>query len=145
MEEIISKGYAREAKTNSSDGRTWYLPHHTMEEHGIYHPHKPSKLRVVFDCSAELNGKSINKELLPGPDLANKLVGVLTKFREKKSAFMADIEKIYIFKYLLLISIKVCFDFYGGRKGTSQTNQLIMRYVSMYLDVFHLEPAANTL
>ena len=94
-EKIITKGYGREAKTNSPDGRTWYLPHHTMEEHGIYHSHKPSKLRVVFDCSAELNGRSINKELLPGPDLANKLVGVLAKFRENKVAFMADIEKMY--------------------------------------------------
>ena len=90
MEEIIIKGYAREAKTNPPDGRTWCLPHH-----GVYHPHKPSKLRVVFDCSAELNGRSTNKELLPGPDLANKLVGVLTKFRENKMAFMADIEKMY--------------------------------------------------
>ena len=72
-----------------------------MEEHGIYHimvfitPHKSSKLRVVFDCSAELNGWSINKELLPSPDLTNKLVGVLTKFRENKVTFMADIEKMY--------------------------------------------------
>ena len=89
MEEIISKEYAREAKTNSPDGRTWYLPHH-----GVYHPHKPSKLRVVFDCSPELNGRSINKELLP-TNLANKLVGALTKFRENKVAFMADFEKMY--------------------------------------------------
>ena len=37
MEEIISKGYAREAKTNSLDGRTWYLSHH-----GVYHPIKPA-------------------------------------------------------------------------------------------------------
>ena len=47
----------------------------------------------MFDCSAELNRRSINKELLPVPDFANKLVGVLTKFRENKVAFMADIEK----------------------------------------------------
>ena len=90
MEVIIIKGYAREAKNNFPDGRTWYLPHH-----GVYHPHKPSKLRVVFDCNAELNGRLINKELLPVTDLANKLVGVLTKFRENKVAFMADLEKMY--------------------------------------------------
>ena len=83
MEEIISEGYAIEAKTNSPDGRTWYLPHH-----GVYHPHKPSKLRVVLDCSAKLNDRSINKELLPGPDLGNELVGVLTKITENKVAFM---------------------------------------------------------
>ena len=88
MEEIISKGYATEAKINSPDRRTWYLP-----QHGVYHPHKPSKLRVVSDCSTELNGRSINKELLPGPNLANKFVGVLTKFRENRVALMADIEK----------------------------------------------------
>ena len=67
IEEIISKGYARVTKTNSPDGRTWYLPHH-----GIYNPHQPSKLRMVFDYSAELNGRSMIRELLPGPDLANK-------------------------------------------------------------------------
>ena len=89
MEEIISLGYAREAKTNPPDGRTWYLPH------GVFHPHKPRKLRVVLDCNTELNGWSIYKEFLPGPDLVNKLVGVLTKFRENKVAFMADTEKMY--------------------------------------------------
>ena len=90
MEEIISKGYAREAKSNSPDGRTWYLPHP-----GACYPHKPSKIRVVFDCSTELNVSSINEELLTGPDLANKLVGILTKFRENKVAVMTDIEKMY--------------------------------------------------
>ena len=132
MEEIITKGY----KSNSPDGRTWYLPHH-----GVYHPHKPSKLRVVFDCSAKLNGRSINKELLPGPDLANMLVGVLTGFRENKVAFMAHIEKMYF----QIFFAKQHRSFYGGRKGISQRSQLIMRCVFMYLEVFHLEAAANTL
>ena len=88
MEEMISKGYAREAKTNPPDGSN-------PPRHGVYHLHKPSKLRVVFDCSPELNGRSINKELLPGPDLANKLVGVWIKVRENKVTFMADIAKVY--------------------------------------------------
>ena len=60
MEEINSRGYEREAETNPPIVRTWYLPHY-----GVYHPHNPSKLRVLFDCSAELNGRSINKEFLP--------------------------------------------------------------------------------
>ena len=65
MEEITSK--------------SWHLLHHE-----VYHPNKPDKIRVVFDCSAEFNGRSVNKELIPGPDLANQLVGVLTRFRENK-------------------------------------------------------------
>ena len=42
MEEIISEGYAREAKNNPPDGRTWYLP-----RHGVDHPNKLSKLSSV--------------------------------------------------------------------------------------------------
>ena len=76
---------------------------------------------MVFDCSAELNRRSVNKELLPVPDVTNKLVGVLTKFRENKVAFMADIEK-RILKHLLLSSIEVCFNVYGERKEMSQTS-----------------------
>ena len=47
----------------------------------MYHPNKPGKIRVVFDCSAEFDGGSLNKELLTGPDLINQVVEVLTRFR----------------------------------------------------------------
>ena len=90
MQEILEKGYAKESKATPQDGRVWYLSHH-----GVYHPQKPDKIRVVFDCSSELNGRSINKELLMGPDLTNQLMGVLTRFRQEEVAVMADIEKMY--------------------------------------------------
>ena len=92
MSEIISKGYARriDAQSTAKDGRIWYLPHH-----GIYHPQKPTKVRVVFDCSARYEGQSLNDKLLQGPDLTSKLIGVLTRFRQERYAFMADIEKMF--------------------------------------------------
>ena len=37
----------------------WYLPHHA-----VFHPHKPDKLRVVFDCAAKFRGTSLNDQLL---------------------------------------------------------------------------------
>ena len=91
MADIISKGYARKVDDEFKDevGRTWYLPHH-----GIYHPQK-SKVRVVFDCSATFEGQSLNDKLLQGPDLTSNLLGVLTRFRQEKYAFMADIEKMF--------------------------------------------------
>ena len=91
MSEIISKGYARKVgdKFKGQDGRTRYLPHH-----GIYHLQK-SKVRVVFDCPATFEGHSLNDKLLQGPDLTSNLVGVLTRFRQEKYAFMADIEKMF--------------------------------------------------
>ncbi|XP_028408116.1 uncharacterized protein LOC114530710 [Dendronephthya gigantea] len=93
MNDIIRKGYARkisEKEAQPECGKLWYLPHH-----GIYHPKKPDKIRVVFDCSADYFGTSLNKILLQGPDLTNSLVGVLTRFRQEPVAFMADIEAMF--------------------------------------------------
>jgi hypothetical protein len=92
MSETISRGCARKVDNNleSANGRTWYLPHH-----GVYHTQKPDKVRVVFDCSARYDGQSLNDNLLQGPDLTSNLIGVLTRFRQEKFAFMADIEKMF--------------------------------------------------
>ena len=63
--------------------------------HGVVHQAKPWKVRVVFDCNAEYRGTSLNNQLISGPDLANQLVGVLTKFREEPVAFIADVETMF--------------------------------------------------
>ena len=90
MDDLVANGFSKKATSPSTDDSTWYLPHH-----GVYHPCKPGKIRVVFDCSAEFHGTSLNKELLPGPDLTSQLVGVLTRFRTEEVAFMADIEAMF--------------------------------------------------
>lgn len=72
------------------DGKSWYIPHH-----GVYHPQKPDKIRIVFDCSATFMGHSLNKYLLQGPDLTNSLVGVLCRFRKELIAFMCDLEAMF--------------------------------------------------
>ena len=82
--------YARVLDRTPVDGKPWYLPHY-----GVYHPAKPNKICVVFDCSAEDAGRSINKELLVGPDLIYYFIGSLIKFRQGKVAFVADIEKTF--------------------------------------------------
>ena len=89
MEKIIAKGYARKSMT-ATPGKTWYLPHH-----GVYHPNKPDKIRVVFDLRAEYIGTCLNKELLPGPDLTNQIIGVLLWFREEHAGVMGDIETMF--------------------------------------------------
>ena len=90
MEHILEKGYAKVADALPTKNKTWYIPHH-----GVYHPQKPNKIRVVFDCSCEYKGYCLNKELLQGPDMTNHLVGVLSRFREGEVAVMADIEKMF--------------------------------------------------
>ena len=93
MNKIISKGHASKVddKTSeSSSGKTWYPPHFP-----IYHPQKPDQVRVVFDCSDTFEGESLNKHLLRGPDLMNKLVGVLTRFRQEEIAITCDVEQMF--------------------------------------------------
>ena len=90
MEEVLSKGLAKISKNTPTDGSVCYLPHH-----GVYHPAKPNKIRVVFDCSAEYAGGSINKEIMTGPDLNNQIIGTLIRFTQERIAFVADIEKMF--------------------------------------------------
>ena len=93
MQDIIEKGYAEKIPDNEShpqEGSINYIPHH-----GVYHPKKPGKLRVVFDCSAKFKGESLNDKLLTGPNLTNALVGVLSRFRQENIAFICDIEAMF--------------------------------------------------
>ena len=46
MQGILDSKYAEEAAPLADDEERWYLP-----IFGIYHPKKPTKLRVVFDSS----------------------------------------------------------------------------------------------
>ena len=93
MKTLIDKGHAEAVPQDQAEpikGKVWYIPHH-----GVYHPKKPDKLRVVFDCSAQYQSKSLNHDLLKGPDLTNSLVGVLWRFRQEPIAFTCDIEQMF--------------------------------------------------
>jgi len=88
--EMLEKGHAELAAEAPKLGEVYYIPHH-----GVYHPRKPDKLRVVFDCSARYLGSSLNDHLLSGPDLTNNLFGVLCRFRRHLIAVMCDVEKMF--------------------------------------------------
>ena len=68
----------------------WYIPHHS-----VYHQEKLDKIRVVFDCSAQYRGTSLNSELFQGPDLTNSLVGILIHFRQDPVAAMDDVQSMF--------------------------------------------------
>lgn len=72
-----------------ANGKLWYIPHHS-----VYHPQKHT-VRVVFDCGAVFQGKSLNSELLQGPDLTSTLFNVLTRFRQEPVAVMTDIKAMF--------------------------------------------------
>ncbi|XP_057310467.1 uncharacterized protein LOC130648433 [Hydractinia symbiolongicarpus] len=94
VKEYIALGHARKLsdfEKNQTSDITNYIPHH-----GVVHPNKPRKVRVVFDAAAaKYKGISLNDNLLPGPDLLNNLVSVLLTFRTYRYAITADIEKMF--------------------------------------------------
>jgi hypothetical protein len=88
LSDLLEKGFAKKS-ADSPKERSWYILHH-----GVWQESK-KKYRLVFDCSARYLSRSLNDELLQGPDLTNLLFGVLIRFRQGKIAFMGDIEAMF--------------------------------------------------
>ena len=101
MENMIEKVFAERVKPGASSStdmeqrNVWYIPHY-----GVYHPKKPTKIRVVFDCAAEFKGESLNKHLLQGLDLMSTLTVVLNRFCQEHVGLMCDIESMFYQVYV---------------------------------------------
>ena len=91
MKKPIINGYAESVPDDQmSCDKVWYLPHHA-----VVTEKKPEKTRIVFDCAAKCEGESLNDKCYQGPDLNNKLLHVLLRFRQYRYAIMADVEAMY--------------------------------------------------
>ncbi|XP_068120871.1 uncharacterized protein [Hyperolius riggenbachi] len=90
MQKIFENNHAEIDPPLKGPEECWYLP-----IFGVYHPKKPGQIRVVFDSSAKFEGISLNDVLLTGPDLNNKLLGVLLRFRKDTVALIADIQQMF--------------------------------------------------
>lgn len=65
----------------------WYIPHHIVSHNG--------KFCIVFNCSHQYQGQSLNQYLLPGHILCASVLGVLIRFREHPVAMSGDIEAMF--------------------------------------------------
>lgn len=91
MQQVLVNGDAEEVPSSELAIKdSWYIPHF-----GVYHPKKPGKIRVVFDCSSKTGGRSLNDHLLSGPDYMNSLIGILLRFRKERVAIACDIERMF--------------------------------------------------
>lgn len=91
MDETISRVDAEKVPEEGiHKAPAWHIPHH-----GVYHPQKPGRIHIVFDCSAKFQGISLNDHLLTGPELTNTLVGVLYRFWRGPVAVIYDIERMF--------------------------------------------------
>ena len=91
---LLTDGHAELVPSESlsrDDNKVWYLPHH-----GVTTDSKPDKVRMVFDCAAKYGGMSLNSECFQGPDICNKLLHVLLRFRRYEYAITADVHTMYL-------------------------------------------------
>ncbi|KAI3375531.1 hypothetical protein L3Q82_003855 [Scortum barcoo] len=90
MEKLIKAGSVIKCGPEVSvqeDRETWYIPHHMVSHNG--------RNRLVFNCSYQYRGQSLNDYLLPGPMLGASLLGVLLRFREHAVAISGDIKGMF--------------------------------------------------
>lgn len=89
MQKLEQNGYV--AKVPHEDVKTskesWYFPHHAVSRN--------SKDRIVFNCSFNYKGQSLNSQLLPGLTLGPSLLGVLLRFRQRPVAVSGDIKSMF--------------------------------------------------
>ncbi|XP_075162693.1 uncharacterized protein LOC142235322 [Haematobia irritans] len=95
MREYISMGHMQlipDEEINRPNSEMFYLPHHAV----IRDTSITTKLRVVFDGSSKSsNGKSLNDNLLKGPNLQQDLMALVLRYRCKRFCFSADIKQMY--------------------------------------------------
>jgi hypothetical protein len=85
IEEYVKKEYARKLRPNeASSTSVRRLP-----------PSETWKICIVFDAAAKFEDTSLNDNLLQGPNLTNKIVDVLIRFRKEKIAVVADIQEMF--------------------------------------------------
>lgn len=76
---LVDAGYVTQLEPGSDHTvESWFLPHHVVRQHRGKH-------RLVFNCSYQHQGQSLNNNLLPGPILGPSLVGVLLRFWQSQS------------------------------------------------------------
>ena len=87
----VEKGYVFRIENpkdlSQRSKREWYLPHHPVIT--------PGKIRRVLNGAAKFHGTSLNKSLLTGPDLLQRLIHTLIRFGQHKYAVAADIEGMF--------------------------------------------------
>lgn len=93
MKQYLSQGHMEPVPEKERElVNTYYLPHHAV----VRLFSTSTKLRVVFDGSAKPEkGNSLNDELLTGPPLQQDICDLITRWRQHKICFIADIQQMY--------------------------------------------------
>ena len=81
-----------EPVVNEEANKIYYIPHKPVVRENA----ESTKLRVVYDASAAINGVSLNSCLEPGPSLQNLLWSVILRERLQPIALCADLKQAFL-------------------------------------------------
>ena len=81
-----------EPHSHDSGQRLHYLPHHAV----VRRDKETSKVRIVYDASAQSTRPSLNNCLYAGPKFNQKILDILLRLRLYKIPLTADIEKAFL-------------------------------------------------
>ena len=95
--ECIFKSYEQDGiiklvDHKSEAGKVHYLPHRPV----IRNDRETTKVRIVYDGSAKLNGPSLNDCLYTGPCLLNCIFGILLRWRMYCIGLISDIKQAFL-------------------------------------------------
>ncbi|XP_069115378.1 uncharacterized protein [Argopecten irradians] len=88
------RGFVEKVENDQiTSGKVHYIPHHPVKKDSSTTP-----IRIVYDCSCQQSKDkpSLNDCLRNDPPLLNDITSILLKFRRKKFAVSADIEKAFL-------------------------------------------------
>ena len=89
----IEKGYLRRvSEEETTQPEVWYLPHFPV----VRMDKTSTKVRIVFECSAKMDGVSLKDVIYAGPKLQQELFDVLIRFRRNPIALACDVKEMYL-------------------------------------------------
>ena len=92
LELYEKKNYIRKIDPSEVKDTKWYLPHFPV----VKPDRETTKVRIVFDASAQYKGISLNNAIDQGPDLQQDLFQVLLRFRKNTVALTCDISEMFM-------------------------------------------------
>ena len=87
-----NKNFIRKVPKSEVKETKWYLPHFPV----IKPERETTKVRIVFDASAQHQGISLNNAINHGPDLQQDLFQILLRFRKNKVALTCNISEMFM-------------------------------------------------
>ena len=140
IQSMLLKGYAEsDPDPCQNDESTWFLPHFPVVNE------VKNKVRPVHDCRAVFKDVSFNNQVYQGPDLNNKLIDVLLRFRQYSYAMTCDIREMYMqvkfpadqrrsLKFLwiendMVRQFRMCSHIFGGKFCASSSAYALKRAV----------------